>query len=712
MSPVTGLGQHAAGTNPEGYRTVWIVIIGLLSSMLCWSPMAAGQVADREGPGAAPTPVATAPPVATADAATTRRGEAYSALIRAALAKRRGAADDVVLAELARAQSALPEEVPLLVELAEWYALLGRSETAESLIRRALELEPASLLALRWSANFAVDRARRSNDPGHVQEALRLLDELERRAPGDDPWVLHTTVRLRLASSDLPGAIAAGRELVAHRPGDLLATRTLAQALMRDGQQGEALRTMLQYQLGHPGESELLGFVDQLTRSLGAWAVVAEEVGRVTRFDGATPGLLRLVGEALLREGKSHAALDALESAHRAEPSSPSGRLLLARTYRAARRHGDAVELLTGLANEQPDNAELRLELAQALDEQRDTEGALQSYRAAVLLLEGHERAAQLLDPIRRRMATIHLSRSRTEEARQMAASLATPDHPEALEIRCRLALVDGDLASARALAGELRAAGEEGLGALLEAEIHVEEERWSKAAERFGEATRLLGTVARRRAAASYHHAGRLEDATAVLRGWVAEAPENADARYHLADLLNQIGDFDAAERELREVLRLEPDHAPALNYLGYSLAERNDRLEEALNLVQRALVVDPYNAAFLDSLGWVYYRMGRFGEARQPLERAARDLPLDPTILEHLGDVYARLALRELAVANWSRALQHGAEHPEDLRAKIDRERQLLEARAPEASSPEFQQPAAPTVEAPASPPPSRRR
>ena len=122
-----------------------------------------------------------------------------------------------------------------------------------------------------------------------------------------------------------------------------------------------------------------------------------------------------------------------------------------------------------------------------------------------------------------------------------------------------------------------------------------------------------------------------------------------------------------------MQQVFRLDPQHAQALNFLGYSYAERGIRLDQALDMIQRALESDAWNGAYLDSLGWVYFQMGRYEEARGPLEQAARTYPHDPTVLDHLGDLYAKVGELELALAAWSRAIDSGAEDPESLWAKI---------------------------------------
>lgn len=116
--------------------------------------------------------------------------------------------------------------------------------------------------------------------------------------------------------------------------------------------------------------------------------------------------------------------------------------------------------------------------------------------------------------------------------------------------------------------------------------------------------------------------------------------------------------GRLDESIETFERILKNKPDHAPSLNYLGYTLADRNTRLEYAEQLIGRALLIDGENAAFLDSYGWVLYRMGKFEAALEYLQRAAA-LSDDPTILDHIGDVFAALGKREEARQWWQKAL-----------------------------------------------------
>ena len=91
--------------------------------------------------------------------------------------------------------------------------------------------------------------------------------------------------------------------------------------------------------------------------------------------------------------------------------------------------------------------------------------------------------------------------------------------------------------------------------------------------------------------------------------------------------------------------MLTLQPENSHALNYLGYMWADNGENLEQALELIRRAVDLDPNNGAFVDSLGWALFRLGEFEQARRHLERANQLVPRDSTILEHLGDVYVAL-------------------------------------------------------------------
>lgn len=136
-------------------------------------------------------------------------------------------------------------------------------------------------------------------------------------------------------------------------------------------------------------------------------------------------------------------------------------------------------------------------------------------------------------------------------------------------------------------------------------------------------------------------------------------EDRENVATLEALANLCETIDRKDEAFAHFARIIAIDTLHATALNYVGYTYAEKNDSLDYALELIERALELDEDNAYFIDSRGWVYFHMGMYEEAREDLERAARIVE-DAVILEHLGDVYMKLDNVEHAREMYLRALE----------------------------------------------------
>jgi tetratricopeptide (TPR) repeat protein len=116
----------------------------------------------------------------------------------------------------------------------------------------------------------------------------------------------------------------------------------------------------------------------------------------------------------------------------------------------------------------------------------------------------------------------------------------------------------------------------------------------------------------------------------------------------------------YEAAEAEFRKVLEIDPENASALNYLGYMLADRNVQLDEAQKLIGKAVELDPQNGAYLDSLGWVCFRQNRLEEAVDYLQKALLKMSKDPTVHDHLGDVYFKQGKIREAIAQWQSSLK----------------------------------------------------
>ena len=122
----------------------------------------------------------------------------------------------------------------------------------------------------------------------------------------------------------------------------------------------------------------------------------------------------------------------------------------------------------------------------------------------------------------------------------------------------------------------------------------------------------------------------------------------------------------------DVRKALELNPDQPQVLNYLGYSLVEKQIKLDEALDMIERAVAARPDSGYIVDSLGWVLYRLGRYEEAVVHMERAAELMPVDPIVNDHLGDVLWAVGRYREAEFQWTRALSFDPEEKDAVRIR----------------------------------------
>lgn len=175
-----------------------------------------------------------------------------------------------------------------------------------------------------------------------------------------------------------------------------------------------------------------------------------------------------------------------------------------------------------------------------------------------------------------------------------------------------------------------------------------------------------------------------RFAEATPAYDRAVALFSDDAEAQwlvYFSRGIAHEREDrWPEAEADFRKALELRPDQPQVLNYLGYSLVEMQTNLDEALDMIERAVAGQPDSGYIVDSLGWVFYRLGRYDEALVQMERAVELLPVDPVVNDHLGDVYWAVGRKREAEFQWHRALsfiglgQSNDAEPDRIRRKLE--------------------------------------
>lgn len=283
------------------------------------------------------------------------------------------------------------------------------------------------------------------------------------------------------------------------------------------------------------------------------------------------------------------------------------------------------------LVNEQPNNAAHLYALgilATHMDDAPAAERYLSSFVEVLANQPGDER-----DPSRALLILSQLAQDRGDLDSALQWLQRVPDSTDAQLLfsaqirRAQLMARKGDLTGARKLLGALKPTEPERQGqlALIEAQL--------------------------------LRDADRALEAYALLQSTAKRFPGNADVLYDLALMAEKMGLVDVMESRLREVMQLAPNHHHAFNALGYSLAERNVRLQEAYTLISKALQMAPEDPFIMDSMGWVHFRLGNLDEAESYLRRAY-GLRSDPEIGVHLGEVLWSKGQKDAARQLWREA------------------------------------------------------
>lgn len=340
-------------------------------------------------------------------------------------------------------------------------------------------------------------------------------------------------------------------------------------------------------------------------------------------------------------------------------PEDEEMRSRLAETYVLKEEYGDAISEYEDLLKFEPEGGQLRMKLAATHLKQAESTGDEEEYKKAL-------RELQLIraeNPENREatfyVATIFERLGLVDEAVEMWQALVTPDDPASRDIYLKIA------------------------------ELYERSDRTEQALTY----TEKALAVTPEDPELYYFHglllekAGRLAEAAEAFNAAIDRHPREEKYYFYLGVTLEKMKDYDGCMEAMRQVLKLSPDHANALNYLGYLYADRGVRLDEAEDLVRRALALEPDNGYFIDSLAWVYFKQKKYDAALEHAHAAIRNIPPDPTVFDHMGDIYRAMNRLAAAAAAYERSLAADAENEETLdregvRKKLESVRRQLDA------------------------------
>ena len=554
------------------------------------------------------------------------------------------------------AVTAQPADVYLRLERTDWLMRVGRLDEASAEARAARALAPENPDVLRVQGR--VELARADRDDAAVEVAREAFERLREGSP-EDLEALVSLGQLYLASGNTRLAADALAEASRLRPGHAGIESLLSRALESAGDPVQAERIQRERLRREPGALiSRLELADQLAVQ-DRHAEAARLLEEAPPQQLATLDVRRRLALQRFLAGETDGALEVARGVVEQWPGYGGGRLLLARIELAFGHFAEALAAVEPLFTGEPlpeAVADLKVRILEGLGRIDEAAAQLESDRQRMIAAERGEEAARLALEIARLWARSGRWEQALAAAREAAASGFEEAAPEGALLAASALAELGRTDEALAALGGPDSSGTRFAARRISVLLDGDRE-----AEAEAEIARLLAERPEADLAVAALLADReqFERAIPLLERARSRDPESLEAGFRLASAYERTGRLEDAVPLFRGLLERSPDFAPALNYLGYVWIDRAENLEEALAMVERAVRLDPDNGAYVDSLGWGYFRAGRFADAVSELERAARLMPDDATVLEHLGDACLAAGERGRAADAYRRAV-----------------------------------------------------
>ena len=498
--------------------------------------------------------------------------------------------------------------------------------------------------------NNYLEQAVATRDTGIIERAMEISEFLGAHQQALDMALLWTEVA----------------------PNDPSALRSAALQLARAGQHKDAMHAMQQVLLLEDDTHFDLLALAALQADSATRQGLLENLRALLQRHPGDPQLGFAAALLLQEDQRPQEALALLEE-HTREHRTSASVILQSRLYAGLGKQEQAITVLQQGVSEFPDDQRLRMLLARMLVSTEDYSGAIQHFR---------ELARQNPDDseIHLALALVELESGNTEAAITELLWLLEQD-PENASTAYHLGQAyeqAGQMDKAFSTWQAIKAGDEYMPARLRITRLLLEQQRMEELAtfmqnERNRHPQRALELYLLEIEALMSNHT---EQAMQRVNEALAQFEMNINLLYTRAILSERLGDPAALETDLRSILQREPENAMALNALGYTLADRNERLEEALQLIEQAHKLKPEDPAIIDSLGWVHFRLGNIELAEELLRRAFAAFP-DPEVAAHLGEVLWQQGKHREARTIWNEA----AEDADDT-SLIDATRERLKA------------------------------
>jgi predicted Zn-dependent protease len=566
-----------------------------------------------------------------------------------------------------------PNDPVLLYERAMMYIDAGRVDRAESELRAITEKHPDFYDAQRVLGRLLLDRS--GGDKARTEEALKHLQTAFKLNP-DDLMAGVAVSQILMSNERFAEAERVLATMVERTPDQRILNYQYAQVLTKLGRGNESKPYLERTVLADPTYGPAIMQLLEIYQQENEWNKAAELLQPLIDEEPLNPELQRQQAFFYLRAGDARKARDRFKALAAADPKDGRLRFFLAESLNDLEEYAEAEKIYRQLLTETPDDAELLASYGISLIGQKKWDEASATFSKLLTRGDAPDHLGALA---RTQLANIDLERGNYDAAIATAKSIFIfRDKPNTQAINIALQAQKKQNKKPEDAIALLQP-----LVAKFDSDPFVNA-RYVEALARAGRKDDAakhaalqakLGARNAITAAEAYVAAGDAPAAVALMKGAAAAKPEEIDLQFELGSVQDRAGDRAAAEKTFLAVLEKNENHAPTLNYLGYMWAEQNQHLEQAHEMLTRAVGQEPDNGAYVDSLGWVYFRLGKLDLAEKYLTDATRLLPRDPTVHEHLGDVLVKRGKNEKALEVYRAALMLDPEAKEvdSLRSKI---------------------------------------
>jgi predicted Zn-dependent protease len=627
---------------------------------------------------AVPTPVPAA--VATPSSARPAREGDLLESRKAFLAARMAVSDgrfQEALVLYRKVLQATPSDPIVHLEYAQLLRDLNVLDQATLEAREAVRLDPNLPEARRLLGALELSAAEK--DPSRLPDAIEQLSAAHRLAPSDA--AIAVNLARALLAADRAAEASAVLDELPELQGQPAIRRLSAEAKAKSGHLHEAEVLYRGLYDADPGDREMAAALVDVLEDQDKLDDALAVLQKLQSRDPGNPAIAERIVLDLARAGRFAEAEQQARALVASRPENRSGQRLLATVLFEEGHTAEGEQILRHLISLDADDTASRRALASELARERRFDEARSLYEQMAHESGTDETRAEAKVQAEIELGFLAYVQKRWDDARKILTPLALADG----RVRGRAARIllaadrDGEnfqdgLERAKAFAAA-EPSEPEWAAAVAEFRYRMGE---TKAAEASLEELGGSGDLDRMLAAADAYGRLKLYAAAARIAGAaVTKFPESTDALFRLGSSLERAGSPAEAEKVFLQILAMRPNDSATQNYLGYMWADQGVQLARARELLEKAVAREPRNAAYLDSLGWVYFRLGMMDGAKERLREAYRREPDDPTIEEHMGDLDMKLGNVEGAVRHWERALELKHEEPQRVRDKLQRAR-----------------------------------